>query len=84
LAIEQARFEVDRARCQYDLADPANRLVAGELESRWNVALSRMAELDRQLTELDQALETVTPQERATVGIGSRLAGVVEPPGDDR
>jgi hypothetical protein len=65
LAIEQARYEVDRARRQYDLVDPANRLVAGELESRWNAALSRMAELDRQLTELDQAQETVTPPERA-------------------
>ena len=65
LALEQARYEVDRARRQYDLVDPANRLVAGELESRWNAALSRVAELDRQLAELDQAQETVTPQERA-------------------
>jgi excisionase family DNA binding protein len=65
LALEQARYEVDRARRQYDLVDPANRLVAGELESRWNAALSREAELDRQLAELDQAQETITPQERA-------------------
>jgi DNA invertase Pin-like site-specific DNA recombinase len=65
LAVEQARYEVDRARRQYDLVDPANRLVAGELESRWNAALLREAELNRQLAELDQARETVTPQERA-------------------
>jgi excisionase family DNA binding protein len=64
LALEQARYEVDRARRQYDLVDPENRLVAGELESRWNAALSRAAELGRQLAELDQAQETVTPQER--------------------
>ena len=64
LALEQARYEVDRARRQYDLVDPANRLVAGELESRWNAALARAAELDRQLAELEQAQETVTPQER--------------------
>jgi hypothetical protein len=64
LAIKQARYEVDLAQRQYDLVDPANRLVAGELESRWNAALSRVAELDRQLAELDQAQETVTPQER--------------------
>jgi DNA invertase Pin-like site-specific DNA recombinase len=64
LALEQARYEVDRARRQYDLVDPANRLVAGELESRWNAALARAAELDRQVTELEQAQETVTPQER--------------------
>ena len=77
LAIEQARYEVDRARRQYDLVDPANRLVAGELESRWNAALSRMAELDRQLTELDQAQETVTPQERARLlELGRDLPGL--------
>jgi DNA invertase Pin-like site-specific DNA recombinase len=64
LALEQARYEVDRARRQYDLVDPANRLVAGELESRWNTALERAAELNRQLAELEQAQETVTPQER--------------------
>ncbi len=64
MALEQARYEVERARRQYDLVDPANRLVAGELESRWNAALSRAAELDGQLAELDQAQETVTPQER--------------------
>lgn len=64
LACEQARYEVDRAGRQYDAVDPANRLVAGELESRWNAALSRAAELTRQLTELDQVEETVTPHER--------------------
>jgi excisionase family DNA binding protein len=64
LALEQARYEVDRARRQYDLVDPANRLVAGELESRWNASLARAAELDRQLAELEQDQETVTPQER--------------------
>ena len=32
LALEQARFEVSRARRQYDAVDPDNRLVAAELE----------------------------------------------------
>jgi excisionase family DNA binding protein len=64
LALEQARYEVDRARRQYDLVDPANRLVAAELESRWDAALSRAAELDRQLAEIDGTQETVTPRER--------------------
>jgi hypothetical protein len=65
LALEKASYEVDLARRQYDLVDPANRLVAGELESRWNAALSRNAELHRQMGELDQAQETVTPRERS-------------------
>ena len=37
--LEAARYAADRAFRQYDAADPANRLVAGELETRWNTAL---------------------------------------------
>jgi hypothetical protein len=40
--LEAARYAADRAFCQYDAADPANRLVAGELEARWNKALARV------------------------------------------
>jgi hypothetical protein len=36
LALDQARYEVKHARRQYDAVDPDNRLVAGELERRWN------------------------------------------------
>src|SRR5262245_43462572 len=36
LALQQARYEAAYARRQYDAVDPANRLVAGELERRWN------------------------------------------------
>ena len=37
--LDAARYAADRAFRQYDAADPANRLVAGELEARWNKAL---------------------------------------------
>ena len=36
LALTQARYEADLAGRQYDAVDPANRLVAAELERRWN------------------------------------------------
>ena len=39
LALQRARFEASHARRQYDAVDPTNRLVAGELERRWNEAL---------------------------------------------
>lgn len=39
--LEQARFEAGRAHRQYDEVDPANRLVAGELERRWNERLEK-------------------------------------------
>jgi hypothetical protein len=36
LALQQARYESNRAQQQYDLVDPAYRIVAAELERRWN------------------------------------------------
>ena len=43
LALQQAHFEAPMHRRQYDAVDPANRLVAGELERRWNEALQERA-----------------------------------------
>src|SRR6185437_9556545 len=37
--VERARYEAERARRQYDAAEPENRLVARELERRWEEAL---------------------------------------------
>ena len=42
-AIQQAQYEAARARRQYDAVDPDNRLVAGELERRWNEKLTSTA-----------------------------------------
>jgi Recombinase zinc beta ribbon domain len=39
LALEQARYEAARSQRQYEAVDPDNRLVAGELERRWNERL---------------------------------------------
>ena len=52
LALEQARFEVKRARRQYDAVDPDNRLVAAELEGRWNEALKHHNVLEEELRAL--------------------------------
>jgi DNA invertase Pin-like site-specific DNA recombinase len=49
LALEKAAYEVARARRQYDAVDPENRLVAGELEARWNAALQNHNELKQRL-----------------------------------
>jgi hypothetical protein len=64
LALEKARYEVDRARRQYDAVDPDNRLVAGELEQRWNAALERVAELQRECSQCEQHHTTLTAEER--------------------
>jgi hypothetical protein len=55
LALERARYEVTHARRQYDSVDPANRLVVAELERRWNQALTTEAQLEAELTSLQQS-----------------------------
>jgi hypothetical protein len=54
-AIEQARFEVARAFRQYDAVDPANRLVAADLERRWNDRLTVLRSLEEDFTRLNAA-----------------------------
>ena len=58
LALEQARYEVARAHRQYDAVDPDNRLVAGDLERRWNERLAEVTRLEEQM-RIDR--ETHTP-----------------------
>lgn len=53
LSLEQARYEASRARRQYDAVDSDNRLVAGELEARWNVRLGDVAALEDQIKAHD-------------------------------
>ena len=57
LALKQARYEVTHARRQYDAVDPSNRLVAAELERRWNKALAAEAELEAELAVLEVGRE---------------------------
>jgi DNA invertase Pin-like site-specific DNA recombinase len=51
--LEAARYAAERAFRQYDAADPANRLVASELEARWNRALVHVAEVEGKLAAHD-------------------------------
>ena len=43
--LERAGFEVDRAKRQYQLVEPENRLVARELERQWETALHEHQQL---------------------------------------
>lgn len=62
MALQQARYEATLARRQYDAVDPDNRLVASELERRWNERLAAAQQLENQLT----ALASETPQSMNT------------------
>jgi DNA invertase Pin-like site-specific DNA recombinase len=46
LAREQARYEAERRRRQFEAVEPENRLVAAELERRWNAALQEVVRLE--------------------------------------
>jgi len=52
LSLQHARYEAAHARRQYDAVDPANRLVAGELERRWNEALKAVARVEGEIAVL--------------------------------
>ncbi len=68
LAIEQARYEAARARRQYDAVDPDNRLVAAELEQRWNDRLLAVCALEDERDAL-----AVSPQTTLTEAERQRL-----------
>jgi len=52
LTLQQARYEANLARRQYDAVDPDNRLVAAELEHRWNERLCEVRDLEEQITAI--------------------------------
>ena len=64
LALEKAQYKTHYARRQYDAVDPANRLVAGELEKRWNDALLRQEELENRLARVEEEAEPLTEERR--------------------
>lgn len=51
LELQAARYTAERAEKQYDSSDPQNRLVADELERRWNRALERVADLEARVEQ---------------------------------
>lgn len=78
LALEQARFEAARAQRQFDAVDPGNRLVAGELERRWNERLLQVSQHQEEIEALDaEQAPAITPQRReALLALGTDLPRV--------
>ena len=68
MRLERAEYEVALAERRYQEVDPANRLVAGTLERRWNDALVRLDELKKEATEFQrQEAHVATPEQKAQV-----------------
>lgn len=72
---QQAEYDVKVAARRYERVDPDNRLVAAELEGRWNTAISRLQECEARL--LAGAPAQVTAVDRdALLALGKDLGSV--------
>jgi Recombinase zinc beta ribbon domain len=81
--LEAARYTADRAFRQYDATDPANRLVAGELEARWNKALARVAEVESKIVGHDAARPMLAPDPASLATLATDLKIVWAAPTTD-
>ena len=62
--IQQVEYEAARAFEQYDQVDPKHRLVADQLESRWNAKLEELKQLQEQLHALQETVITLSETDR--------------------
>jgi DNA invertase Pin-like site-specific DNA recombinase len=70
--LERARYEADIARRRYEQVDPDNRLVAGELERRWEEKLQAFQRTEQEWTRAEN--EELTPLTEADKEMIRRLA----------
>jgi DNA invertase Pin-like site-specific DNA recombinase len=82
LALEKARYEARRAQRQFDAVEPENRLVAAELEARWNQALAKVSELEGRVQGLQvEAAQTISAEQRQRLAeLGKDLKRLWEDP----
>ncbi len=68
LRLERAEYEAQLAERRYEEVDPANRLVASTLETRWNEALERLEEVRQQVQrKRQQQTRFATAEQKARV-----------------
>ena len=75
--LEQLEYEARKAFEQYDAVDARNRLVAGELERRWNEKLEEVESTKQQLADLNTERHVLSPDEEARIrGMGENFAEI--------
>jgi len=66
--LERARYNADRARRQYQLAEPENRLVIRQLEADWEAALAEAARLEADYQRFtEEQPEALTEAQRTAI-----------------
>jgi DNA invertase Pin-like site-specific DNA recombinase len=77
--LQQCEYEARRAFEQYNEVDPRHRLVAAELERRWNAKLLEVEHVRAALAELEAAARVLADHERERiVELGTRFREVWE------
>ncbi|MEV7970260.1 recombinase family protein [Sphaerisporangium sp. NPDC088356] len=67
--LERTRYAADRARRQYQLAEPENRLVVRQLEKEWEAALAQTDRLQAEYQRFTESLPmTLTNAQRQAIG----------------
>lgn len=84
LELEQARYEAGLAARRYESVDPLNRLVASELEARWNAALEKVRTLEdrRQQAETAAGARSL-PDKESLLALAGDLPAVWNAPETD-
>jgi hypothetical protein len=82
LELEQARYEAKLSARRYEAVDPDHRLVAAELEARWNAALQKARELEDRVRDFDDAGKMpAIPDKEILLSLAQDLPAVWNSPG---
>lgn len=82
--LEQARYEAHLAARRYEAVDPAKRLVARELEARWNNALEHVHQVEERLAAFEVAAASRPQVDRdALMALAHDLPMAWNAPGTD-
>lgn len=84
LELQQARYLSQRAWKQYNSTDPENRLVAAELEKRWNDLLEQARLLEQKIDKEKNRRQTMTmPGKQDFLALSDKFAVVWDHPATD-
>jgi len=84
LELEQARYEAGLAARRYEAVDPDKRLVAAELEARWNEALQKVQDLEGRLNAFDTDTQSApVPDKQVLLSLAQDLPSVWNAPSTD-
>jgi hypothetical protein len=64
---EEAKYEASLASRRHEAVDPSKRLVARELEARWDAALKRVADLEERIAKHDATVANQPAVDRAAL-----------------